>query len=60
MSQKKILIVGSQGYLGSRLTDFLTEKGYLCTGADIGFFRNGVLYEPRSVPVINKEARTLK
>jgi nucleoside-diphosphate-sugar epimerase len=60
MRQKKILIVGSLGYLGSRLTDFLTEKGYLCAGADIGFFRNGVLYEPRYAPFINKEARTLE
>jgi nucleoside-diphosphate-sugar epimerase len=60
MSQKKILIVGSLGYLGSRLTDFLIEKGYFCTGADIGFFRNGVLYEPRYYPLINKEARTLE
>lgn len=60
MSSKKILIVGSQGYLGSRLTDFLTEKGYECVGADVGFFRNGVIYEPNYVPVINKEARTLE
>jgi nucleoside-diphosphate-sugar epimerase len=59
MSAKKILIIGSHGYLGSRITDFLSEKGYLCVGADIGFFRNGVIYEPADVPSINKEARSI-
>lgn len=59
MSVKKILIIGSHGYLGSRLTDFLNEKGYLCVGVDIGFFRNGVIYEPVYIPTINKEARTI-
>ena len=29
---KKILLVGSQGYLGSRLTDYLQEYGYQCIG----------------------------
>jgi nucleoside-diphosphate-sugar epimerase len=60
MSAKKILIIGSHGYLGSRITDFLSEKGYLCVGADIGFFRNGVIHEPTYVPSINKEARTIE
>ena len=56
---KKILLVGSQGYLGSRLTDYLQEHGYECVGADIGFFQYGVLYYPKSVSMLNKEARTL-
>jgi nucleoside-diphosphate-sugar epimerase len=56
---KKILLVGSQGYLGSRLTDYLQEYGYECVGADIGFFQYGVLYYPKSVPVLNKDAQTL-
>jgi len=56
---KKILLVGSQGYLGSRLGDFLQEYGYECIGADIGFFQYGVLYYPKHIPTIDKEARTL-
>ena len=56
---KKILLVGSQGYLGSRLTDYLQEYGYECVGADVGFFQYGVLYFPKQIPIINKEARTL-
>lgn len=59
MNPAKVLIVGSQGYLGSRLVEFLSEQGYQCTGADVGFFRNGLLYQPRSVAMIAKEARTL-
>lgn len=57
---KKVLVVGSQGYLGSRLTDYLQERGYSCTGVDLGFFKNGVLYEPQPVRMLNKEARTLE
>ncbi len=57
---KKILIIGSQGYLGSRLTDFLQEYGYTCVGTDIGFFQYGVLYNPRPVTMLDCEARTLK
>lgn len=56
---KKILLVGSQGYLGSRLTDYLQEYGYKCVGADVGFFQYGVLYYPKPVTMLNKEARTL-
>ena len=57
---KKILIVGSQGYLGTRLTDYLQEHGYPCVGVDAGFFKHGVLYEPLSVPMLAKEARDLE
>ena len=59
MKNKKIFIIGSHGYLGSRLIDFLLENGYECSGDDIGFFKNGVIYEPIYYPVINKEARTI-
>ena len=37
---KKILIVGSQGYLGSHLTGYLSDYGYQCRGIDTGFFSN--------------------
>jgi nucleoside-diphosphate-sugar epimerase len=58
MSQK-ILVIGSQGYLGSRITDYLQEHGYNCVGADVGFFKHGVLYHPSPVPMLNREAGTL-
>ena len=50
---KKVLIVGSQGYLGSRLTEYLHEYGYQCNGIDTGFFEEGkfinnLILEPES------------
>lgn len=57
---KKILLIGSQGYIGSRLIDYLKVYGYHCTGADIGFFKHGVLYEPKPIPLLNRDARTLE
>ena len=56
---KKILIIGSQGYLGSRLTDYLLSHGYHCVGSDIGFFQYGVLYYPMNVPTLNIEAKNI-
>ena len=57
---KKILLIGNQGYLGSRLTDYLQEHGYSCSGADVGFFKDGILYPPHSVSMLQREARTLE
>jgi len=56
---KKVLIIGSQGYLGSRLTDYLQEYGYCCTGIDTGFFKYGQLYEPKPVSTIKTDARLI-
>jgi len=56
---KKVLIIGHQGYLGSRLTDYLKEKGYDCTGIDTGFFKEGTLTTPNSVSSISKDARDI-
>jgi len=54
---KKVLIVGSQGYLGSRLTEHLKNFGYDCYGIDTGFFKNGILTSPDLIPTITKDAR---
>ena len=56
---KKVLIVGSQGYLGSRLTEYLKERGYSCTGIDTGFFKDGTLTVPDPIHTVNKDARLL-
>ena len=56
---KKILIIGSQGYLGSRLTKYLKGYGYHCFGVDTGFFKNGILSEPDEVSTLNIDARLL-
>ena len=59
MTGQRVLLVGSQGYLGSRLADFLLDHGYDCHGVDTGFFRDGLLYEPAQLPMLDGEARTL-
>ncbi len=57
---KKILIIGSKGYLGSRLTDYLSQyKDYDCVGSDIGFFEQGLLYKPLATKDIGIDARDL-
>lgn len=55
----KILIVGSQGYLGSRLSEYLEEFGHKCTGIDTGFFKNGTLTATYPIITINKDARLI-
>jgi len=58
---KNILIIGSRGYIGSRLSDYLKEEdGYLCKGTDIGFFEQGLLYQPKSIFSSNLDARDIK
>lgn len=55
----KVLIVGSQGYLGSHLSTYLSKRGYYCEGIDTGFFKNGTLTAPDSVHTVNKDARLI-
>jgi len=56
---KKILIIGSQGYLGSRLTEYLRDRDYICSALDTGFFKNGELTPADPILTTNKDARML-
>lgn len=56
---KKILVIGNQGYIGSRLTEYLIERGYQCNGIDTGFFKEGMLKKLGSEITINKDARLI-
>jgi len=40
----RVLVVGSEGYLGSRIVPHLRELGHSCLGMDAGFFADGVLF----------------
>jgi nucleoside-diphosphate-sugar epimerase len=40
----KILVTGSEGYLGSMVVPVLTKAGHDVTGLDSGYYRNGWLY----------------
>ncbi len=50
MKKKNILVVGSDGYLGSKITDYLiSKKKYECTGLDIGYFKKSLLYKKKKI-----------
>jgi nucleoside-diphosphate-sugar epimerase len=58
----KILVTGTEGYIGSRLAPLLTAAGHDVTGLDTGYYRDGWLYSPPQQPyvtprLINKDLR---
>jgi nucleoside-diphosphate-sugar epimerase len=60
----KILITGSEGYIGSRMAPILAARGHEITGLDTGFYRDRCLYlDPLGMPVaprtICKDLRTV-
>jgi nucleoside-diphosphate-sugar epimerase len=40
----KILITGTEGYIGSRMAPILAARGHEIAGLDTGFYRDGCLY----------------
>jgi len=56
---KRVLVTGSQGYLGSVLTGVLDEDGYDCIGYDAEFFRNSLLYPPHATKSVFCDARDI-
>lgn len=47
----KILVTGTEGYIGSRLAPWLTAAGHDVHGLDTGFYRDGCLYlDPLGLP----------
>lgn len=55
----KVLVTGSQGYLGSVLTGFLAEAGHDCVGFDTGFFSDSLLYSSPLTSTIVRDARAI-
>ena len=48
---KKILITGTEGYIGARMAPILGAHGYDVTGLDSAFYRDGCLYvDPIAMP----------
>lgn len=58
----KILVTGTEGYLGSLLPPLLIERGHEVIGVDTGFYKVGWLYNGTEVTAltINKDIRHLQ
>jgi len=57
----RILVTGSEGYIGSVLGPFLADRGHDVVGVDTGFYRGGWLYEPQTgtISVSSRDIRSL-
>lgn len=57
----KILVTGTEGYLGSLLPPLLLEKGHEVIGVDTGFYKSGWLYNGTTVTAktLNKDIRNI-
>jgi nucleoside-diphosphate-sugar epimerase len=60
----KVLVTGTNGYIGSILGPYLIERGLEVIGLDTGFYRDGWLYSddkasPRTPMTINKDLRQI-
>ncbi|MFN0159968.1 MAG: NAD-dependent epimerase/dehydratase family protein [Burkholderiales bacterium] len=59
-----ILVTGSEGYIGTRMTAWLMAHGHTVRGLDTGYYRDGTLYldplaMPAAPPTVYKDLRTL-
>ena len=49
----KILVTGTEGYIGARLAPILMAAGHEVVGFDTGFYREGSLYQdPKRMPLV--------
>lgn len=55
----RVLVTGSQGYLGSVLTEQLVRRGYDCVGLDTGFFKDAQLHSFPEVTTMVRDARDI-
>jgi nucleoside-diphosphate-sugar epimerase len=47
----KVLVTGSEGYIGTLLTSLLLERGHDVVGLDTGFYQDGCLYDGVKAPL---------
>lgn len=56
---KKVLVTGSQSYIGSILTPYLVQGGYDVTGIDTGFIKDCLLYPSNDCQTVYKDVRDI-
>ncbi len=58
----RVLVTGSEGYIGCLLAPYLVERGHEVVGLDAGFYKAGWLYNDGSpgVETLNKDIRHLE
>jgi nucleoside-diphosphate-sugar epimerase len=61
----KVLVTGTEGYIGSLLAPILINRGHEVVGIDNGYYRDGWLYSrlkdtPVQAMTINKDLRNIK
>lgn len=57
----RVLVTGTDGYIGTMLAPALLERGHEIVGLDTGFYRSGWLFNGvrRLAPTINKDIRDI-
>ena len=57
----RVLVTGSQGYIGCLLAPYLVERGHEVAGVDAGFYRENSLYDgtPLTVETLTRDIRQL-
>ena len=55
----RVLLTGSDGYLGAVMAPVLMARGHDVVGLDAGFYRDGLLYDPQtpSVETLSRDIR---
>lgn len=57
---RRVLITGTDGYVGSVMAPWLQSRGYDVTGLDCGYFRDCLLFpEEHEVPTVRKDLRDI-
>src|SRR4029079_17079908 len=56
---QRVLVTGSQGYLGSVMTEYLMREGHSVCGLDAGFFDDCTLVPGGDIDVIDRDIRDL-
>ena len=57
----RVLLTGSDGYLGAVMAPVLVSRGHDVIGLDAGFYRDGWLYDPGTpaIPTITRDTRRI-